>query len=441
MKIEMQELGPCAKRLDIEVGSDNVKKELDQAYRELAKKVSIRGFRKGKVPRPVLERYHRSSVEEEVLQKLIPSSFEQAVKDQGLRAVGQPKLDDIKLDAEKVLRFTATVEVLPEIPLQTYGGWELTRDVRTITEADVERELAELQNRHVELIAVDEDRPIREGDFVLMDFEGFHDGQPVQGVKAESYGLVVGGKTVLENVEHGLVGMHKGESRQIPVQFPDTHDNKSLAGRDVTFHVTVNEIKERVLPELDDEFAKEAGGAETLDELKGKLRNGLEEATAREARRALHNLVVARLIEGNPFELPPGMVAEEVQAHYADLRRHFAPRGSDASPPPLTEELRQQLQEQAVTRIKRELLIEEIAKRDGLTAGDADVEEELKRVAERTEQRIEYIRRQMEQSGGLESLRRGLLADKVLDFVVGRCTVTDVVKPEQGIAPTTTPET
>jgi trigger factor len=194
MKVEMQELGPCAKRLDIEVGSDNVKKELDQAYRELAKKVSIRGFRKGKVPRPVLERYHRSSVEEEVLQKLIPSSFEQAVKDQGLRAVGQPKLDDIKLDAEKVLRFTATVEVLPEIPLQTYGGWELTRDVRTITEADVERELAELQNRHVELIAIDEDRRSAKGTLCSWISKGFTMGNRSRGSRPRATGWWSGAK-------------------------------------------------------------------------------------------------------------------------------------------------------------------------------------------------------------------------------------------------------
>ena len=234
-----------------------MKKELDQAYRDLAKRVSIRGFRKGKIPRPVLERYHRSSVEDEVLQKLIPSSFEQAVKDQGLRAVGQPKLDDIKPDDEKALHYTATVEVLPDIVLQTYGGWELIKEVRVVADAEVEHELQELQNRHVSLVSIEEDRPVQEGDYVLISFEGFRDGQPVQGSKAENYALVVGSKTVIENVERGLVGMHKGEAREIPVQFPETYQNRSMAGQEVVFHVTVNEIKERVLPALNDEFAKE----------------------------------------------------------------------------------------------------------------------------------------------------------------------------------------
>ena len=190
MKVEVQELSSCARRLEIEVAPESVKKELDQAYRELAKKVSIRGFRKGKVPRPVLERYHRSSVEDEVLQKLIPTSFEQAVKDHGLRAVGQPKLDDISLDEGKALRFTATVEVLPEIPLQTYGDWELTKEVQAVTDADIERELQELQNRHVSLVSIEEDRPVQEGDYVLISFEGFRDEQPVPGSKTENYALV-----------------------------------------------------------------------------------------------------------------------------------------------------------------------------------------------------------------------------------------------------------
>ena len=219
MKVDVQEVGACERRLEIEIPPENVKKELDQAYRELARKVSIRGFRKGKIPRPVLERYHRSSVEDEVMQKLIPSSFQQAVKDQGLRAVGQPKLDDINLNEEKALRYTATVEVLPDIALETSGGWELTKEVRVVTDADVERELHDLQNRHVSLVSITEDRPVQEGDYVLISFEGFRDGQPVHGTKTENYALVVGSKSVIESVEQGLVGMRKGEVRRFRCSF------------------------------------------------------------------------------------------------------------------------------------------------------------------------------------------------------------------------------
>jgi trigger factor len=431
MKVEVEELGACARRLEIEIAPENVKKELDQAYRELAKRVSIRGFRKGKIPRPVLERYHRSSVEDEVLQKLIPSSFQQAVKDQGLRAVGQPKLDDIKLDEGKALRYTATIEVLPDIALETYGGWELTKEVRVVTDAEVERELQELQNRHVSLVSIEEDRPVQEGDYVLISFEGFRDGQPVQGSKAENYALVVGSKTVVENIERGLVGMRKGEAREIPVQFPETYQNQSMAGQEVVFRVTVNEIKERVLPPLNDEFAKEVAGVETLAELNEKLRNTQEEIAEREARRALHEIIVTRLVEANPFELPPGMVEAETETLIADVQRQLRPQSSDAAPIEITEELQHQLREQAITRIKRELLIDEIAKREGIAVEDSDVEADLKRLAERTEQRLEYIRRQMEQTGALESIRHRILADKVLDLVATRSTVTEVSKPPE----------
>jgi trigger factor len=429
MKVDVQELGACARRLEIEVAPENVKKELDQAYRELAKKVSIRGFRKGKIPRPVLERYHRSSVEDEVLQKLIPSSFEQAVKDQGLRAVGQPKLDDIKLDEEKALRYTATVEVLPDITLQTYGGWELTKEVRVVTDAEVERELQDLQNRHVSLVSIEEDRPVQEGDYVLISFEGFRDGEPVQGTKTENYALVVGSKSVIESVEQGLIGMRKGEVREIPVQFPETYQNRSMAGQEVTFRVVVNEIKERILPTLSDEFAKEVGGVDTLAELTEKLRKDQEEIAEREARRALHEVIVARLVEANPFDLPPGMIEAETEMHIAELQRQLRAQQGDATPLQISDEVRQQLREQAITRIKRELILDEIAKREGLTVEDADVEAHLTRLAERTEQRLEYLRRQMEQAGALDSIRHNLLADKVLDFVAARCGVTEVSKP------------
>jgi trigger factor len=429
MKVEVHELGVCARQLDIEIAPESVKKELDQAYRELAKKVSIRGFRKGKVPRPVLERYHRSSIEDEVLQKLIPSSFQQAVKEQGLRAVGQPKVDDIKLDAEKVLRFTATVEVLPDIILQAYGGWELTKEVREVTDADVDRELQELQNRHASLISIEEDRPVQEGDYVLISFEGFRDGQPVPGSKTENYALVVGSKAVVENVERGLVGMRKGESRQIPVQFPPTYHNTTLAGQEVIFHVTLNEIKERVLPALNDEFAEEVGGADTLAALKDRLRQNQEAAAEREARRALHEAIVARLIDANPVELPPGMVEAETEMLLEDLQRQLRSQPGDATSPSITEDVRERLREQAMTRIRRELLIEEIAKRESIAVDDSDVEADLKRLAERTDQRVEYIRRQMEQARALESLRRNILADKVLEMIAARCTVTEVKQP------------
>jgi trigger factor len=431
MRVEVEELGACARRLAIEIAPENVKKELDQAYRDLAKRVSIRGFRKGKIPRPVLERYHRSSVEDEVLQKLIPSSFEQAVKDHGLRAVGQPKLDDIKLDEAKVLRFTATIEVLPDIALQTYGGWELVKEVRVVTDADVERELEELQNRHVSLVSIEADRPVQEGDYVLISFEGFRDGQPVQGTKAENYALVVGSHTVVDSIERGLVGMRKGEKHEIAVQFPDTYHNRSMAGQAVLFHVTVNEIKERVLPPLNDEFAKEAAGVDTLAELKEKLRQTQGDIAEREARRALHEVIVTRLVEANPFELPPGMVEAETSTLVADLERQVRAQQADATPLHLTDEMRQQLREQAIVRIKRELLIDEIAKRTGITVDDGDVEADLKRVAERTEQRLEYIRRQMEQAGALESIRHRILTERVLDFVAAQSTVTEVSKPPE----------
>jgi trigger factor len=223
------------------------------------------------------------------------------------------------------------------------------------------------------------------------------------------------------------------------VQFPPDYQNRTLAGQEVVFHVTVNEIKERVLPELNDEFAKEAGNVDTLDELKAKIRGNLETSAEREARRGVHDAVVTRLIEANPVELPPGMVEGETEALIEDVQRQLRPQ-SQESPPPLTDEVRQQLRERAITRIRRELLLEEIAKREGLTVEESDVEAELKRLAERTEQRLEYIRRQMEQVGAIESIRRNILADKVLDFVVERCTVQEVRKgPEPEPEPSPPP--
>jgi trigger factor len=173
------------------------------------------------------------------------------------------------------------------------------------------------------------------------------------------------------------------------------------------------------------------GGVDTLAELTEKLRKDQEEIAEREARRALHEVIVTRLVEANPFELPPGMVEAETEMLIADLQRQLRAQQGDATPLQISDEVRQQLREQAITRIKRELLLDEIAKREGLAVEDADVEAHLTRLAERTEQRLEYIRRQMEQAGALESIRHNILADKVLDVVAARCTVTEVSKPAE----------
>jgi trigger factor len=223
--------------------------------------------------------------------------------------------------------------------------------------------------------------------------------------------------------------MGKGETREIPVQFPETYQNRSMAGQEVMFHVVVNEIKERVLPSLNDEFAKEVAGVDTLAELTEKLRKNQEEIAEREARRALHEVIVTRLIEANPFELPPGMIEAETEMLIADLQRQVRAQQGEVPLPQISDQVRQQLREQAITRIKRELLLDEVAKRENLAVDDADVEAHLTRLAERTEQRLEYIRRQMEQAGALESIRHNILADKVLDFVAARCIITEVSKP------------
>jgi trigger factor len=328
--------------------------------------------------------------------------------------------------------------VLPDIALETTSGWDLTKEVRVVADADIEHDLHDLQNRHVSLISIDDDREVRDGDYVLISFEGFRNGHAVAGTKTENYALVVGSKSVIESVEQGLVGMHKGEVREIPVQFPETYQNRALAGQEVTFHVVVNEIKERVLPTLSDEFAKEVGGVETLAELTAKLRKDQEEIAEREARRSLHEAIVSRLIDANPFDLPPGMVEAETDMHLADLQRQIRAQQGDTPAVQISDEVRQQLREQAIIRIKRELILDELAKRESLTVEDADVEAHLTRLAERTEQRLEYLRRQMEQAGALDSIRHNLLAEKVLDLVASRCTVTEVSKPATP-EPSTTP--
>ncbi|RMF87296.1 MAG: trigger factor, partial [Nitrospinota bacterium] len=314
MKVAVHEVHPWEKRLEVEVPAEVVEKELDKAYRELAKRVQIPGFRKGKVPRPLLERYYRGSVEDEVLQRLIPDLYQQALETEGIQAVTEGKVEDIALEKKKALRFTASVEVLPPIEITTYQDWEFTEQVVRITEADVEKALAALQKEHSQWEAEEETATVAEGHYVILDYETSVDEVPLEDGRQENVSVEVGSGTTLPEFEAQLIGGKKGEVRDITVSFPPDHADKRLAGKEVRFRVTIKEIKRRVLPEITDEFARSIGAGETVAELREKLRQELEARVEQEARRQVKDALVTRLLEANPFAVPPALVNRRLQA-------------------------------------------------------------------------------------------------------------------------------
>lgn len=440
MKVAVHEVHPWEKRLEIEVPADVVQKELDKAYKTLASHIQLPGFRKGKIPRPVLERYYRGKVEDEVIQKLIPDLYKQALASEGIQAVAEAKVESIELEQAKNLKFTATVEVLPPIALTAYHNWEFTEEITKITEADIDQALAALQKQHSHWESVDEETPVAEGHYVLLDYEGFVDGVPLQEGKQQNYAVELGTGALIPEFEQQLFGLKKQEERDIVIAFPADYRDQTLAGKTVTFHVVIKEIKRRVLPELNDEFARSIEAGDSVAALREKVRQELEAQMEREARRELEEAVVTKLLEANPFPLPPALITQRAQFLLHTLQNQFPAQAQGEEPLKLTPEAETQLRIQAERQVKRELILQKIAEAEGLTVSDEELEAEVQKVADRLQQDVSSVKRLLAERGTIESIKQQLLEEKAFERILALNTVRKNYRSREQKALETAPE-
>jgi trigger factor len=272
MKVTVEDVGSLKKKMNVEVPEDLVTKEINTIYADLGKKAKIKGFRPGKVPRNILERYFKDHVKTEAVQKLIQDFYPQALSEVSLHPVSQPVIDPGELEKEKPFLFSAAFEVKPDIKVEGYIGVNVEAKREEVTEEEVEARLKGLQDLHSQLKTIADARPIRNGDFTIIDYEAKIDGKPVEGGKAIDYTVEVGSGRFIPALEERLVGLNPEEEKEIEVTFPEDYGYKKWAGKAVSFHVKIKEVKEKILPPLDDEFAKDLGDFSSLEELRAKLR-------------------------------------------------------------------------------------------------------------------------------------------------------------------------
>src|SRR5262245_8562063 len=259
MKVTVEEISSIKKKLLIEVSNEEYLEELDEAYKKLGKKVSIKGFRKGKIPRPILERYYKQQTETDVFTHLIEHSYVKALQEQKIEPVAAPRISDFKKDDGSALSFSAEVEIRPEVAVSNYKGIKLKKPPVDVVEEEVHRELEALRQSHAQIGPVAVEAPLQNGQIALIDFVGRIDGQPFEGGSGTGVMVEVGLNRFLADFEKGLVGMKKGEKKTVPVKFPEDYPAKELAGKQADFEMTLNDIKEKILPELNDDFARDVG--------------------------------------------------------------------------------------------------------------------------------------------------------------------------------------
>ncbi|MES9765935.1 trigger factor [Bacillus altitudinis] len=407
--------------LTVEVDAETFNKALDDAFKKVVKQVSIPGFRKGKVPRGLFEqRFGVESLYQDALDILLPVEYPKAIDEAGIEPVDRPEIDVEKIEKGESLIFTAKVTVKPEVKLGDYKGLNVEKDDTSVSDEDVQEELKAMQNRQAELV-VKEEGAIENGDTVVLDFEGFVDGEAFEGGKAENYSLEVGSGSFIPGFEEQLVGLEAGAEKDVEVTFPEEYHAEDLAGKPAVFKVKIHEIKAKELPTLDDEFAKDVDEeVETIAELTEKTKKRLEEAKENEAEGKLREELVAKASENAEVDVPQAMVDTELdrmmkefeqrlQMQGMNLELYFQFSGQDE------EALKEQMKEDAAKRVKSNLTLEAIAAAEDLQVSDEEVEEELSKMAEAYNMPVENIKQAI---GSTEAMKEDLKVRKAIDFLV-----------------------
>jgi trigger factor len=430
MKMEVTELGPMKRALKIEVPADEVAQQFSRAYLELNRQVRIPGFRPGKAPVAILEKRYAKTIEEDVIRKLVPDFYGRAIKQAGISpvVVDIPPLDRVKIQKDAPFTFTATVEIKPTIELRDYKSpnpISLQADKRTVAEEQIDRALEVLREQQARLDEAQAGTVLTEGDYAIVDLEGFLEGTPLEGTKKEGQLHKVGSKAALLGIEIDahLIGRQAGDMVEIPQTYPVSHPDQRVAGKAVSFRLVIKGVKQKKLPTLDDEFAKDCGPYASLHELRDKLRGQMEKALKRDIEESYKDTLLKRLIETHHFDLPDTLVERELST-IVQQKLQARQRGNvtDAPHPPDAEELkkiREEHREDANRRVKAGLILEAIAEKESLSVTQDDLNNEVTRLA--TELRVPMADLvKMIQAGGqdsIEELRARILADKALDVV------------------------
>ena len=422
MKIEVEALSPVEKKVTVEVDPERVAKELNSAYAIIGQRVKLRGFRTGKIPRNVLERHFRDEVERDVVEKLVKATFEDAVREQDIKAVAAPRVDleEVALQASQPFRFTARVEVKPKLEPKDYKGIEATRRPVEVTDQMVADELTRIQEGMTQLVPVEERFDAQDGDYAVIDHEGTIDGQPFEGGKAEGMTVRVGQGELVDGSIPQLVGKTLGETLEVDQAFLADHRVESLRGKTAHFKVTLKGLKAKQVPSLDDEFAKDLGaeGVDTLEALRARIREDLSKRETRRSDIELRDALVKAALARNDVEVPPALVEHAIDVMIGGAGERFARQGLDIRKMGLDlPKLRADLREQALVQVKGALLLEAIADAEKLDVTDEELEAEIAKTATELNWPLAKVQHQLRGGEARLALRNRIREDKALAFL------------------------
>lgn len=432
MSLQVEKLENNMAKLTIEASAEELEKALESAYQKNKNKISVPGFRKGKVPRKMVEQMYGAEIfYEDAANEIIPEAYEKAVDECTEEIVSSPKIDVTQIEKGKPFIFTALVALKPEVTLGKYKGIKVDKAEAEVTDEEVDAEINKQREENARTVAV-EDRPVKDGDMTVIDFEGFVDGTAFEGGKGENYPLTIGSGAFIPGFEEKLIGAKLGEETDVEVTFPEDYHAEELAGKAAVFKCTVKEIKEKELPELDDEFASEVSEFETLAEYKEDVKKNLSQKKEEAAKNAKEEAVIEAIIEDAKMEIPEAMIetqqrqmvddfAQRIQMQGLTMEQYFQFTGM--SPQVMME----QVKPQAEKRIKSRLVLEAVAAAEGIAATEEEYEEEIKKMAEGYKMEADKIKEMMGEQGK-KQIMDDLAVGKAVEFVVSNAKETKAKK-------------
>lgn len=433
MKVEIDEVSAIQRKVSIALPADRVAHEFSHAYKNLGQRVTVKGFRTGKIPRGVLQGIYGEDLKNEVRSHLVEESLAEVVKDKGLQIVSRPEVEANEIKEDGEFSFSAVFEVKPAIEVKDYLGVEVEKVKLAIREEQVDEALKRLQEGHARLELVEGRETVEKGDFVTVDFEGAIGGKPFAGSKGENYVLEVGAGHSLPQFEEAVLGAQLGQAKSAQVPYPEEYPNKEIAGKTVDFTLTVREIKQKVLPVLDDDFAKDNGEHGSLAELRAAIRQRLEDELKHYQDEDLKEKIISRLIETHTVDAPPSMVERQTRYLVERFQNQMAGRQGAAEDLPPMEEARKTFEGRASRQVQATLLVEKIAQAEKIEITDKEIQERVDNQARAAGERGKALREFYSRPDARDDLRAQMVFDRTLSFLLERAKIKELEAPSSTV--------
>ena len=422
MRVDLENIKDTEKKIDVYIPADKVKEKTSAIFKEFKKNAKIKGFRPGKAPDNVVRSMYNDDIKHEVTSELVSESLQDALKEVSLNPINRPHIHTDELKAEGEFHYSAVFEIIPDFELADYTGLELKRKKVEVDDEHVEKTLKNISDRSAQSKLVEDDRPVQKGDYVIVDFEGSIEGKVVEDLKKENVQFLVGEGQLIDEFENNLPGMKKGEEKEFDVSYDENFRIEEAAGKTVNYKLRVNEIYDRILPDMDDEFAKEIG-FESLEDMKKKIREDLHEQLEKEQQSRITEQILDTLDKNNTLEIPESLIRQELSRLKRDYQANMQRQGMQ--PPQFNEETNKQFEERARRNVKSSIILSEIAQKEGIDATSKEVDERLKQISDSVQVPFENVKQVYRDNNMLSNLEGSIIEEKVLELIKEKSVITE----------------